>query len=314
MWENLQGYQASLSKSLFPSRLTMNDPWCDFRARSVNRGFGMLSMIKAHANAAFTLERLAAEDRRADRFVLHLQTTGQSAYMHKGGEVFCPAKTLLLVDVQNVLLAEQRSPADAIVIKIPGQFIRGQIRQVEDFCWNPVAADQGAADILRNFMLNTWAWGDKLDGHEGRMLALSMFSLIESVFHQSAAGQGAAREQESFYRRLRQEIADRLDEPALTVDDLARAMGVSRSSLYRLTSYAGMTIGQVIIDVRLEHVARELLKPHRQDATLTELAFEAGFRDLSHFSRRFKQRFGKSPSDYRATAGHAAPEPGGIPS
>ncbi|MCB0600019.1 MAG: AraC family transcriptional regulator [Saprospiraceae bacterium] len=32
---------------------------------------------------------------------------------------------------------------------------------------------------------------------------------------------------------------------------------------------------------------------------VTQIAFESGFEDLSHFSRAFKKQIGKSPSDYK---------------
>ena len=32
---------------------------------------------------------------------------------------------------------------------------------------------------------------------------------------------------------------------------------------------------------------------------MTEIAFECGFEEPSHFSRTFKTKFGRSPTDYR---------------
>jgi AraC-like DNA-binding protein len=32
---------------------------------------------------------------------------------------------------------------------------------------------------------------------------------------------------------------------------------------------------------------------------VSEIAYAQGFSDCAHFSRRFKARFGQSPSDYR---------------
>jgi AraC-like DNA-binding protein len=35
--------------------------------------------------------------------------------------------------------------------------------------------------------------------------------------------------------------------------------------------------------------------------TITEIAFEAGFNDLSYFNRTFRRRYSATPSDVRAT-------------
>lgn len=302
-WQSFRAYQASLSASLFPSRLTMTDPHCDFRAMASTQSLGRLSFIKAHANSTFYLEPYGHRDRRLDCYVLHLQLSGESAYQYPDGKVSCASDTILLTDARRVLLAEQHSPADALVVRIPADILREQIQQVDDLCWSPVMANEGAADILRNFVLNLWSRNAELGLVNHQFLSLSLFNLIRSVFHWDAGGQRAARhERDWLYGRLRQEILARIGRKNLTVTDLAHAMGMSRSKLYRLTSQIGTTVERLIIDVRLEHVADRLSQPGGTRLSLTELAFEAGFCDLSHFSRSFKQKFGTSPSRYRGRA------------
>jgi len=53
---------------------------------------------------------------------------------------------------------------------------------------------------------------------------------------------------------------------------------------------------------RLERAHRLLSDPKLCDRTLTAIAFAAGFNDLSHFQRRFRRRYGATPSGVRATA------------
>lgn len=55
---------------------------------------------------------------------------------------------------------------------------------------------------------------------------------------------------------------------------------------------------QYIADTRMEY-ARQLLD--RSDRSIVEIAEEAGFYDLPHFSRTFKQYFALSPTEYRKT-------------
>ena len=53
---------------------------------------------------------------------------------------------------------------------------------------------------------------------------------------------------------------------------------------------------QYITDIRMEY-ARQLLD--RSDRTIMEIAEDAGFYDLAHFSRVFKRYFAMSPTQYR---------------
>jgi AraC-like DNA-binding protein len=300
MWHDLNAYQTELSKSLYPSQITAVEPDCEFRARTAIRTSGRLSLVKAHASAPFTLEPIAPTARE-DSYVLHLQLKGNTAYVHRRGEVTCSTGTLLLTDSRAVLMAEQRSPADAMVVKIPGPLLRGRVREIERLCWLPTQTDAGSAFILRAFLLNLWHWNNHIDQRACEPMAEAMFNLMESSFTgQPCEMSTATTRSRQAYARVRDVIENRMSDPNLTTCHIAQAAGMSRSKLYRLTSEAGTTVEQLIIETRLNHVVRQLEAQPARDVTLTELAFEAGFGDASHFSRCFKRRFGTSPSRYRS--------------
>lgn len=87
-----------------------------------------------------------------------------------------------------------------------------------------------------------------------------------------------------------------LDSHTLTVDNLVRWIGVSRSTLYR--SFDPDGIQAFILKRRLERIASELRQGTR--ASLADLADRWGFREVSHMSRLFRATFEQAPGDYRA--------------
>jgi len=76
---------------------------------------------------------------------------------------------------------------------------------------------------------------------------------------------------------------------------IAAAHGISVRTLQQLFSDAGTTVSSWIRERRLKACYRELSGADRFD-TVTEVAFRWGFNDAAHFSRRFKQAFGVTPS------------------
>jgi DNA-binding NarL/FixJ family response regulator len=83
----------------------------------------------------------------------------------------------------------------------------------------------------------------------------------------------------------------------LSVDDLARAAGISGSHLAHLfRAETGMTIRTFLTKVRVE-IARDLMM--HTDENLADIAAAAGFFDASHLSRVFRAVRGKRPSEYR---------------
>jgi len=65
---------------------------------------------------------------------------------------------------------------------------------------------------------------------------------------------------------------------------------------------ADTTLGRFVLDQRLQRAGQMLSDPGMRGRMISEIAFSLGFQDLSHFSRRFTAKFGRSPRAYRAGA------------
>jgi AraC-like DNA-binding protein len=59
----------------------------------------------------------------------------------------------------------------------------------------------------------------------------------------------------------------------------------------------GTTFSRFLLDQRLARAHRMLSNPVLAERTISTIAYEAGFGDLSHFNRAFRRRYGAAPSD-----------------
>lgn len=99
-----------------------------------------------------------------------------------------------------------------------------------------------------------------------------------------------------FRDRLENIINTHISNSNLSVDFLASSMNISRSKLYNLVKESfDESLADYIRNVRLQKSA--YLLQHTM-LNISEIMFEVGFVNSSHFSRIFKQRFGLSPSEY----------------
>jgi AraC family L-rhamnose operon regulatory protein RhaS len=81
------------------------------------------------------------------------------------------------------------------------------------------------------------------------------------------------------------------------LEDAARSVSLSRRQFTEVfRNVTGQTWRQYILRLRLEHALKLLLQT---DKSVTAIAFEAGFDDVSHFHHRFKAAFGQRPMLYR---------------
>jgi AraC-like DNA-binding protein len=94
-------------------------------------------------------------------------------------------------------------------------------------------------------------------------------------------------------------ISQHLAEPDLGAERLARALFISVRQVYKLWETEPRSLGQWILDRRLDAARRELTSPRRRNQTIAAIAGRWGFVDATHFSRRFRQAYGMSPREWR---------------
>ena len=101
--------------------------------------------------------------------------------------------------------------------------------------------------------------------------------------------------------QVRRFIDSRLTDPDLGPEMICRALGLSRSALYRLFE-SGSGVAAEIQQRRLAAIRARLADP-AEGARIGELAYAHGFVSEAHFSRAFRRAFGVSARDLRAQAG-----------
>jgi len=94
-------------------------------------------------------------------------------------------------------------------------------------------------------------------------------------------------------------LKERLDEP-WTLEQMARECGLARTQFANLCrTIVNLSPVDYLIQARLEKAA-DLLR-HREQASITDIAFACGFQSSQHFANSFRRKHGCSPSRYRKT-------------
>ncbi|HEY7428129.1 MAG TPA: helix-turn-helix transcriptional regulator [Gemmataceae bacterium] len=101
---------------------------------------------------------------------------------------------------------------------------------------------------------------------------------------------------------IKADIASHLGEHELTVTAVAVHQRVSPRYVQMLFKAEGTTFSRFVLCQRLACAHRMLTDPRYAAWTITAIALEAGFGDLSTFNHAFRRAYGASPSDLRAAA------------
>ncbi|NMM45239.1 helix-turn-helix domain-containing protein [Rhodospirillaceae bacterium KN72] len=111
----------------------------------------------------------------------------------------------------------------------------------------------------------------------------------------------ATGQSEQYLRMIQSYILEHLHEEELSLSDVAEANRISVRYLHMLFAPTGNSASSWIQTQRLERCRDMLRDPNYGDCSVSEVGWRCGFKDASQFSRAFKQRYGVSPSVYRAT-------------
>jgi signal transduction histidine kinase/ligand-binding sensor domain-containing protein/DNA-binding response OmpR family regulator len=101
---------------------------------------------------------------------------------------------------------------------------------------------------------------------------------------------------ERFVVQLRAAIDANLDDPDFKINSLCTEVGMSRSQLHRKLK---AVIGKSTSDfVRSHRIRRAATLFDGGYGNVTEVAYAVGFKNLSYFSKSFKETYGVQPSEY----------------
>ena len=101
--------------------------------------------------------------------------------------------------------------------------------------------------------------------------------------------------EEEFVAKIRDYVLENIETGNLNGDVIGKHMNMSRVHLYRkLKAITGKTITEFVKEIRLKK-AMELIRTKRWN--VSEITDKTGFSSISHFSRSFKQAYGKAPSE-----------------
>ncbi len=100
-------------------------------------------------------------------------------------------------------------------------------------------------------------------------------------------------------RVIKADILRNLTRRNLTVGWLAERHGLSTRQIYRMFERDGMAIVEYVREQRLIAAHRMIRNPRYADNSISAIALQCGFGDISNFNHRFRSKFGTSPSGVR---------------
>jgi len=259
--------------------------------------------IAAPAQVRRTASHIARS--REQQYFLHMQLQGQLSVAQDGRECVLDLGEMVMCDSASPYTLEYADPCSTLVLIIGAADLKKRLPAPAEMLGVKLSGRHGLTATTSLMMRSIWEQGQA--GLLPPDAAASISESLLDVFATScvAAGVGLiANSAVSVGRRLhiRRYIEVHLRDPDLSARSIAAAFGISPRYLHIIFSGEDETVSNYVLRRRLEETARQLADAAWRRRTITEVAFGWGFNNATHFARVFKDRFGRSPRDYRASA------------
>ncbi|QJD29097.1 AraC family transcriptional regulator [Methylococcus geothermalis] len=269
---------------------------------------GCIDAYKGSFSAAtFTRSRRWIERDGFDGFSFHINLSGRSETLrHKERTVldgFSATGFSYGKPFEASLIPPAGRYCESLNLVIPREAMLPKAPNAER-CIGALHADQAPLRLLSQYLMllgNTppVAEDSRLSQLAGNhvldLLALLLGPTREAEHEARLCGLRAAR-----LATLKKYLLDNHHQPHLSVTTAAQALGISERYLHDLIAETGESFTEMVNRLRLERARRLLCDPDHRHLRIGEIAFAAGFNDLSYFNRLFRRRFGETPGTFKA--------------
>jgi AraC-like DNA-binding protein len=279
-------------------------PGLPFRADVVLRalpGFGLTATESSPARYART-RRFLADGR--DYFGVHLSFAG-GACGQRGHEIACGPRTAVLMNVAEAGWIVSLRPMRFLGLWFHRAKLDPLVAGLDDRVLQPIVSDTEPMRHLIGYVRYLEEQQTLADPELARIAAVHLRDLFVLVLGGKRDATMLARSRGLRAARLqaiKRYVTDNLGQHDLTVAAAAARHRVVPRYVQRLFESEGTTFSEYVLNERLARVHKRLANPYYARWTVSAIALEAGFGDVSYFNRRFRRRYGVRPSDVRAGA------------
>jgi AraC family transcriptional activator of tynA and feaB len=234
----------------------------------------------------------------SDEFMFDFQRRGRSAMVQAGNEGTIDPGYGVLYDARRpfedrLFGPEQR--AEVLIATVPAALLLRSVPEAERLCAKPVPLSGTVARSIAMLVRDAIALPDA-PARQGEPDIVAYLSALLRL----AAGTSHQLTRPGLFglidTYLRANIAAVRSAPALAAE-----FGISERTFHRIFADRETTFERHVLQLRVELFRYLLRQTSLSEIPIARLAHQCGFADAAHATRTFKNRFGATPRDFRAS-------------
>ena len=305
--ERVEAVHTAMMYASAPCHVIHEDPTGPVHARMEVWDFGNANIF-THRSSGIRLlrtDKLARQD-AMPVIALSVQLRSQGRLEQQRRRQVVPAGELLAVDLSGAYDYSWSGDGAAGCIQIPFDQLGLPVDVIRRAA--PRIRDSPFCRLVTDHITHlTREPGRIVADPASAAVAAASVELVRALLASAGRVERSTRQvlAETLLTRVRAFVRQRLADPDLDPAMIAAAHNVSLRHLYQVCAAADLSLEQWIIAERLQGARHELLLPESRHRSVAAVAQRWGFRDATHFTRRFKARYGMLPSQWRRSGADA---------
>lgn len=220
-----------------------------------------------------------------------------------GDSIYCQPGDALLVSSDSIHQAHIADTISIAVINVPAMLIAPRVSNLGECLMKKVASvSTPELRLLVGYTKMLIQMGDSLSPDLASLASTQIHDLLTLLLGAKQDEMETAKSRglrATRFRAVKCDILGHITDSELSIDQVALRQGISPQYIRALFHSEETTFADYVTGLRLKQTYRLLCNPLYTNRSISTLAFDMGFSNLSWFNRAFKQRFGLTPSEVR---------------
>jgi AraC family transcriptional activator of tynA and feaB len=259
-----------------------------------------VSTIKATAHrvsrSPASISRLSAE-----ALVFNFVLSGRMTAGQDGRTATIGVGEGLVCDARRAYSLHFDQPFEIACVRLPHQALSHEVAGLQRITATNFNATTQLCPLVFSYLSELLQRASAISDTNSRRISNSFIELTAAMLSEATQASPAPI---SDYRnlaliRIKDFVERNLGDFDLDPTTVAAALKISPRYINQLLKAEGTSLSRYIWRRRLEMAASDLQNGGLDSLSISTIALNNGFNDLSHFSKAFRERFGQSPRDYR---------------
>lgn len=262
-------------------------------------GLKLCRIIASRHRVVRTPNQILNDDRGYVKIVAQIEGAGR--FEQNGRKLVLTPGEWSMYDTTRTYIVSNPEPINQLAVLLPRDRLTRLGLNLDDTAVHRFSGRQGVGRLVFDLLSSAFAELPALAGPRGGTeFADTIANLVRLAVLDQMGMQSDAAMRETTRDRVKAFIMANLQDPMLSLDRIATAVGCSKRNLHKLFAFEDETLNSHIWNCRLDRIRQDLANPALLRQSITDIAFSWGFNSSTHFSRSFRERYGVAPRAYRS--------------